>query len=1042
LGESKTCTITNDDTTAHLKLVKLVTNDNGGKAVAADWTLTATGDKTYSGAAGFDLDVDAGTYALSESTIPGYTTTGFDCGASVTLALGESKTCTITNDDVAPKLTVIKVLLPNTDNGKFNLQIDGVTRAANVGNGGTTGAVAVNAGLHTVTETAVTGTNLADYITVIGGACDASGNITLALAENKTCTITNTKRGSLVVTKTVEWNGKPDTSKTFVICITGPSYPTEPNCQTIDYDGGTLTWPNLIPGVYTVTEDDPGIEWDVTLASSPVTVPGGGSGSVSITNSNLGKVFPAITIEKYVSPDGVKAWYEADTWKEALPVMAGTHIYFKFMVINSGNVGLGNIGLTDSRYSTSDCTVPSSLAVGESFECVIGPFQALEGQQVNTATATGVYKGITYSDTDLAYYIGYAFKNPAIAIAKTPDTQMVRSDDTVSFNIAVTNIGDIVLANVMVKDAQAPNCNKSIASLAAGASTSYACTLANVTADLTNSATVTAKPPVGPAVSATDTAFVDVIHPAVAVAKTPDTQMARSNDTVTFNITITNSGDVALANVTLTDIQAPDCNKSIASLAAGASTSYACALVNVTADLTNSAAVTAKPPVGPDVSATDTAFVDVIHPAIAIAKTPDTQMARSNDTVTFNITITNSGDVALANVTLTDIQAPDCNKSIASLAAGASTSYACALVNVTADLTNSATVTAKPPVGPDVSATDTAFVDVIHPAITIAKTPHSQIVHSGDTVTFNITITNSGDAALANMTVTDAQAPNCNTSIASLAVGASASYACTLANVTADLTNSATVTAKPPVGPDVSATDTAFVDVVNPVIAIEKYVSNDGKATWQDADTPAEALPVLAGTDVYFRLVVTNTGSAELTNIKLSDDPYSVSGCTVPSSLAIGGSFACMIGPFTALESQQVNTATVSGDYGGATYTETDLAHYIGDKPVVIANAEGTPVRLRISWSVQHPDGVTSYRYAVGTTPGGNEVVGWNEVPTTTTSITLTGLSLVPGQTYYAAVAARNTNSQWSNIGVSNPVTPAAGDQSKYHIYLPLIFHQ
>jgi hypothetical protein len=230
------------------------------------------------------------------------------------------------------------------------------------------------------------------------------------------------------------------------------------------------------------------------------------------------------------------------------------------------------------------------------------------------------------------------------------------------------------------------------------------------------------------------------------------------------------------------------------------------------------------------------------------------------------------------------------------------------------------------------------------------------------------------------------------------------------------------------------------VHVVNPAITIEKHISNDN-TTWQDADTPAEALPVLAGTDVYFRLVVTNTGTAELTNIKLSDDPYGVSGCTVPSPLAIGGSFACMIGPFPALESQQVNTATVSGDYGGATYTDTDLAHYVGDKPVVIANAEGTPVRLRISWSVQHPEGVTSYRYAVGTTPGGNEVVGWNEVPTTTTTITLTGLSLVPGQTYYAAVAARNTNSQWSNIGASNPVTPATGDQSKYHIYLPLISH-
>ena len=43
LGESATCTINNDDIPASLTLVKQVVNDNGGTAVATDWTLTATG---------------------------------------------------------------------------------------------------------------------------------------------------------------------------------------------------------------------------------------------------------------------------------------------------------------------------------------------------------------------------------------------------------------------------------------------------------------------------------------------------------------------------------------------------------------------------------------------------------------------------------------------------------------------------------------------------------------------------------------------------------------------------------------------------------------------------------------------------------------------------------------------------------------------------------------------------------------------------------------------------------------------------------------
>ena len=52
---------------------------------------------------------------------------------------------------------------------------------------------------------------------------------------------------------------------------------------------------------------------------------------------------------------------------------------------------------------------------------------------------------------------------------------------------------------------------------------------------------------------------------------------------------------------------------------------------------------------GPDVTATDTADVDVIHPSIAIEKTPDTQTVRVG-TVSFHIKVTNTGDVELTNV--------------------------------------------------------------------------------------------------------------------------------------------------------------------------------------------------------------------------------------------------------------------------------------------------------------------------------------------------------------------------------------------------------
>ncbi|WP_416888788.1 hypothetical protein, partial [Microbacterium sp.] len=97
-GAEVVCTITNDDVAPQLTLVKQVTNDNGGDAVATDWTLSATGPVTISGATGADAVTDAavnaGEYTLAESDGPdGYAAGAWSCtggtlsGNTLTLAL-------------------------------------------------------------------------------------------------------------------------------------------------------------------------------------------------------------------------------------------------------------------------------------------------------------------------------------------------------------------------------------------------------------------------------------------------------------------------------------------------------------------------------------------------------------------------------------------------------------------------------------------------------------------------------------------------------------------------------------------------------------------------------------------------------------------------------------------------------------------------------------------------------------------------------------------------------------------------------------------
>ena len=78
---------------------------------------------------------------------------------------------------------------------------------------------------------------------------------------------------------------------------------------------------------------------------------------------------------------------------------------------------------------------------------------------------------------------------------------------------------------------------------------------------------------------------------------------------------------------------------------------------------------------------TDTAAVDVIAPGISVEKAAVNPTFQTGGTVTFTITVTNTGDVTLTNVAVVDVLAPGCARmsaqlgANATLAAGGSFSY-------------------------------------------------------------------------------------------------------------------------------------------------------------------------------------------------------------------------------------------------------------------------------------------------------------------------------------------------------------------------------
>jgi LPXTG-motif cell wall-anchored protein len=87
--------------------------------------------------------------------------------------------------------------------------------------------------------------------------------------------------GQIQVTKTVV--GDPPADASYVITITGPDSATTTQSKTV-VPGQTVTFGNLLPGTYTVTET-PGTGYTVNITPGTVQVTAGGLATVAVVNT-------------------------------------------------------------------------------------------------------------------------------------------------------------------------------------------------------------------------------------------------------------------------------------------------------------------------------------------------------------------------------------------------------------------------------------------------------------------------------------------------------------------------------------------------------------------------------------------------------------------------------------------------------------------------------------------------------------------------------------------------------------------------------------
>ncbi|MEM7127859.1 MAG: choice-of-anchor E domain-containing protein [Chloroflexota bacterium] len=617
--------------------------------------------------------------------------------------------------------------------------------------------------------------------------------------------------------------------------------------------------------------------------------------------SHYFSITPAIDIEK--STNG----QDADSVTGPL-VAAGGQVTWTYVITNTGNVTLTNIGLTDdvlgligaANFIGSDQNSDGLLSVNESWTYQTTG-TAITGQYTNTGTVTGdapnvsvgpgMTTTLTVSDTDPSHYFGVS---PSIELEKATNGEdadrvtgpLVESGGLVTWTYVITNTGNVTLTHIGLTDDRigailpanfvGPDLNND-GLLSVNESWTYQATGTAITGQYTNTGTVTGDTPnlsTGPnatttlTVSDTDPSHYFGVSPLIDLEKatngvdadTVTGPLVGAGEIITWSYVITNTGNVTLTDIALTD----------------------------------------------DV-------LGVISPANFVG--PD---------------LNNDGLLSINE----------------------SWTYQTAGTSITGQYTNTGSVTGTTPdlsSGPGMTTTltvsdsDPSHYFGMDPGIDVLKIASENQVAAGTPVTYTYTVSNTGNVPLTNITIADdtcssvtpivngpANVGDVNQDVA-LDLTEQWLYNCVMP-LFVDTTNVVTVTGEDPTGtPTTPVTDTETVDVL-PTAILTK--------------TADPLIVPEAGGNVTFTLEIENTSGEPLTLTVISDSVFGVipdiagTTCSVPQRIAPAGIYRCAFTQFlsgTAGE-PHVNVATAQlTDDEGNSVSPSDDAWVDFDPPGSIA---------------------------------------------------------------------------------------------------------
>ena len=581
---------------------------------------------------------------------------------------------------------------------------------------------------------------------------------------------------------------------------------------------------------------------------------------------------------------------------------------YTITVDNTGNVDLTSVVLSDDLAGVAmlvPATDPANAGVLDTTETWVYTATYVATQaDINAGldlvnTASVVSTQVPGPTTDFATTT--ITQTPALTVVKTVDLPAISAPGTLTYTITVDNTGNVDLTSVVLSDDLAGVATLVPATDPANAgvldttetwvyTATYVATQADINAglDLVNTASVVSPAVPGPTTDFATTTITQT--PALTVVKTVDLPAINAPGTLTYTITVDNTGNVDLTSVVLSDDLAgvamlvPATDPANAGVLDVTETwvytaTYVATQADINAglDLVNTASVVSPAVPGPTTDFATTTITQT--PALTVVKTVDLPAISAPGTLTYTITVDNTGNVDLTSVVLSDDLAgvamlvPATDPANAGVLDTTETwvytaTYVATQADINAglDLVNTASVVSTQVPGPTTDFATTTITQT--PALTVVKTVDLPAINAPGTLTYTITVDNTGNVDLTSVVLSDDLAGVAMLVPATDPANAgvldttetwvyTATYVATQADINAglDLVNTASVVSPAVPGPTEASATTTITQTAS--LTVVKTV-----------DLPAISAP---GTLTY-TITVDNTGNVDLTSVVLSDD--------------------------------------------------------------------------------------------------------------------------------------------------------------------------